>query len=1356
MVLGQVQGTPEAALRAIAGANASWQLLVDSEPQPQPWALEEAVLRNPPLLHQVWETHALEGPGGHEGSGSGQWYAEGVYPPEYEEYDGGFLEQESPRQQEQRPPHQQYHEVQQREQLYQHDSTYLGQQQVLYQHLPDQHPYQVQQHQHQHPHQQQRQYQHQHPQHQHQQWQQHQHTQLMQGPLGQLSPVQQAAIENQIQDLQHQLHALNALLHDRSPAAARAAHLQYTPPSEFSSPRGVYPQYAPPSDAPSPGPFPPPASAPFRRARTSGREKGFGPAVNQGPQSPAAAAVAFQGYAEEGSPLPEDAAGMNRAYTTGGRHGEGGVPTGYQGEAPGGLAYHYHGAPSPSPGPLNRSHTGGRRRGAERGAPAVYQGGSPLPAGPSQGHAHTPSPAPVPMHRAHTMREHWHGEARAHHPGQHHPGQHHPGVYQEYAPEDSPGTAAAHSEHAPAVMARSNTTGGRGQGASVSRVYQGQSATPEWDRTPEGGSGRKSHGKGRKAPLVFMDLQMPDGSRLDLLAPDTPTGTPRGHSTGDRWGWEGRKGSKGGGEGRGRSGGGGEGEGRVREGGALMRMGSLRSSKSGDKSRGVDKREDKKESPGVLRKLAPRPGEQEEEKADTASGRSGKLGRLLLLGGRRKSAGNDEVLPKEGQSQPERGGAGERRVSSERSARARMGIRSSGQEPQGRLSQPGASASPGVPPFPHSSSEGAQGAAREGIPRDSTTRDSATFTDIARDGMRDGAASGRGAAAASAAAEHEIEEEDFSFNADSSISNTTQRLSCLPTPPPREDDRPPPQERRRYTVGLSGASPAHPALPAEPIATSEYWAPWGRSRTGGRERGGSAAYQSKGDNGEQPQFAPVVGGAGGCFGPVPFMHSGAGVGETEWGTSPVHFGRAEGQQHSQQYSEQYSQVYGDEAEGAGEGSGEREAGPEAFMHALSLYHAQRSATEDGDARHAQGAARRGYTTRGNTSGRYTSGGLTASQAQAQAQAQRPYPGPLTRAVSLASSRPRQSGREPGASQAGAYRWQQPTGSSQAQAGDSLAGWEGSGEQGIGKFLNTEVPEGLISEEDIDLDMELGHHRSHGTTAAGSATKGTVSAGQGKPRGRPGIPKSPRQEPSDSVHGLAAGVPKSASEASDGIDTTVDSTDAALSPLRLTPTPPARGMPPHSKTPHKSPYRRPLTLAGGDILNFERQGPVPGAGSGTGVGHTAGVPGAGLGALRPLPLRRYSSLNAAAALSALAEAEGASGTPLDAPVQGTSSSNSKSTEGAVGRMLRVGQGEEGVLPEGGTPSGGTPRVGGGAAQGKILKVELPSDADAEVAASCYANWLPLGQGSQLVGPAVVTSPRHRRPKDMLGMSMPALN
>lgn len=54
------------------------------------------------------------------------------------------------------------------------------------------------------------------------------------------------------------------------------------------------------------------------------------------------------------------------------------------------------------------------------------------------------------------------------------------------------------------------------------------------------------------------------------------------------------------------------------------------------------------------------------------------------------------------------------------------------------------------------------------------------------------------------------------------------------------------------------------------------------------------------------------------------------------------------------------------------------------------------------------------------------------------------------------------------------------------------------------------------------------------------------------------------------------------------------------------------------------------------------------------------------------------------------------------------------------------------------------------------MELPSDADAEVAASCYANWLPLGQGSQLVGPAVVTSPRHRRPKDMLGMSMPALN
>jgi len=142
---------------------------------------------------------------------------------------------------------------------------------------------------------------------------------------------------------------------------------------------------------------------------------------------------------------------------------------------------------------------------------------------------------------------------------------------------------------------------------------------------------------------------------------------------------------------------------------------------------------------------------------------------------------------------------------------------------------------------------------------------------------------------------------------------------------------------------------------------------------------------------------------------------------------------------------------------------------------------------------------------------------------------------------------------------------------------------------------------------------------------------------------------------------------------------------------------------------------------------QRQG-VRRGGAGTGLGAPGRVRGGPLRAAAPAPAAD-SSLNQAAVLEAL----GAPEEPGDAagvPTLGALAGGGGEAEARAGAGRGVGVQVE----------------------GKVLRVELPSDKDAEVAAACYANWLPLGQGSRLVGPAVVTSPRLRRPRDMQGMGM----
>jgi len=257
----------------------------------------------------------------------------------------------------------------------------------------------------------------------------------------------------------------------------------------------------------------------------------------------------------------------------------------------------------------------------------------------------------------------------------------------------------------------------------------------------------------------------------------------------------------------------------------------------------VAKREGKKERPerpGAPGVLEPASGEEEKERAETG-GRSGNFGRLMLLGGRRKSTGGEEA-----KKSPEAGRG--------RGGRARRGVRGRGrgQEQWRDAGRRGSGlrwkhtlpwGHSGAPPFPHSSSEGA---------RDSTARE-ATARGSEREGLRDSprgeAGSGTGGAAV---AGHEIEEEDFSFSADSSARGTTQRLPASPAPPDGGGHPlPSPQENRRDTVGLSGASPAHPAhLGDAQEAVGELAAPWGRSRTGGGT--GGTAGRTRGTPGSCP------------------------------------------------------------------------------------------------------------------------------------------------------------------------------------------------------------------------------------------------------------------------------------------------------------------------------------------------------------------------------------------------------------------------------------------------------------------------------------------------------------------------
>jgi len=472
MVLGQVQGTPGPALRALAGANASWQLLVDVDPPPHPvgpgggracatpncctrsgrgmswgaasWGMGGRGARGVPAAREMrrvlrgteeqegFEEHgvhrghgALEGQEGQEGEGAhyrlgplqGQWHTEGA-PPEYEEY-SELLDGLSPRLVEH------YHSQLQDQRSAPRttnvsssssSSSSLSTRSMI----TTRHSTSTNTHTH-----------------------TNNHTVISfntntnthtstspnsstnnstsprpntspstaspSSPPRVPVPLQVTAIENQIHDLQHQLHALHALLHSQPPA--------HGPPA-------LYPQYATPRGAPSPGsrsgagPAFGAASAPMRRTDTSGREKG-GAAVYPGPRSPAGAVAAYRGYAEGGAPCLREQWQWNGRTPLQGGTGTGACLrcTGASPPGPGAPRT----PPCPSPGVFNRSHTAGRRGGAGD-VPVVYQGGSPAPAAAFQGHAQrgAPSPGPVPMHRAHTMREHWHGEEGAHtgaHPG---------------------------------------------------------------------------------------------------------------------------------------------------------------------------------------------------------------------------------------------------------------------------------------------------------------------------------------------------------------------------------------------------------------------------------------------------------------------------------------------------------------------------------------------------------------------------------------------------------------------------------------------------------------------------------------------------------------------------------------------------------------------------------------------------------------------------------------------------------------------------------------------------------------------------------------------------------------------------